>query len=289
MSLINEISGRMLKVLAESSGSTGGGFSSTLGGKGTGSTVDQDSTSLSAGLRLGAQIFTNSVLRLNDSINLLRFTQSYLEELSGITKEIIDLTEQAANLSTSQTERQQLNEVFKRKISQFRKIQNDAKVESTDLFAKPDIRAILIESGIDINAATKLAQAFHKIGGRDNILGYEKVSVQDQSIVDPLRLDISTVKDAEFTKEAFLHLEKELNQDLRLTQTIVYELDSAQRFASISADIFREASALNLNIKDAEKVAIDIVGRIKSQISSAMLGAHSGLDTQLARDILSAK
>lgn len=284
MALIHEISGSLLLRLAERAG---GGASSGQG-ESAGSFSTADRGSIAEGLSFGASSFQDSTIRLNEGLNVLRLSSATLTELSSVAEDLLQLAQKAAKTETTTEERTRLDAIFQAKILQFQKIMSGAESGTKDALDSSDLQEALVDSGIDFTRSSALASAFSGLGGGDGELGYEKVTLADERIVNPLMLDVETIDNADDAAEAFTSLRAMINAEQERLFTVTSELEDSIRFAFQARQSFLNKSGESLSNNNAEEIAKSIVAEIKRNTSDPALAAHSDLDRILAATLLGA-
>lgn len=299
MSFINKISGGVLVELAKSSGQKASSAKSSINGRGLGATSDRDNVDLASGLRIGAEAFARSYVRFNEAIGLVRTSKNLLSELEDITHDLLDLAEESAASDATQADRNSLNLRYQGLVRDARAVIELADGETYDAFSKSDISEVLKDAGVDLNAATALSLSLDRSGGADGILGVEyidveplaeavegEVALQDVSSRDPLNSDIKTRTTALLAVQSLSAYMAELENDLEAMSFVEREIQATINFSLASTSIFESSSSRIDSFPDAEKLAQDIVKRIRNATNDPSLAAHSDLDTILVQEIL---
>jgi hypothetical protein len=133
-----------------------------LASSGNGNPITQGSsqTSISQGLRVGAQSFAQAVQGLNSAITFLNLGRDTLEKLTKVTDKLITLTEKATKISTSSDNRKNLELDFNRIAGEFQKIVEDAKFGERDLLNLDDMSELFTLLGLDQETSDSVAKIF---------------------------------------------------------------------------------------------------------------------------------
>ncbi len=123
---------------------------------------NSSSTSISSGLRFGAQTFARAIQGLNAGISYLNISKATLESLTKVTDKMILLTEKAMKISTSSDARKNLNLEFKRLASKFEKVAEDAKFGERDVLDVNEMEALFTTLGLDQETSQTIAEVFKK-------------------------------------------------------------------------------------------------------------------------------
>lgn len=286
MSIISQISGSFLNALS------GGGKATTkeksaLDGGAESSSFQAAVSDIRPGLSKAANAFVASLDRLNSAIYAVSNTRNFLSDIDESVKRIADLAEQATDESISQDDRDIISEKFRGEIFELRKLVASADDGSQSALSKGDVEDVLQAAGINIEGTTNLVHTLKQIGGRDGELGSERVTLDNDTVVNPLSQSVDTVADAEIALEAFELLKKQVAQDFKGIDFITEDLRGAALFARAGAMSFDNAVEYSPTVNDPDKVAQMIVQSIRSQTPSGSIRELSALDEELAIELLS--
>lgn len=137
-------------------------FTGLSGSGGSNPISNSSSTSLSSGLRFGAQAFAQAVQGLNASISFLNITRGSLEELTKITDKLISLTEKATKLSTSSDSRKNLQLDFNQIVSEFQKLVDTGKFGNREVLNLTDMSELFATIGLDKETSDSVAKIFEQ-------------------------------------------------------------------------------------------------------------------------------
>jgi flagellin-like hook-associated protein FlgL len=155
----------LTKVVNESFVLRFAGLASGSGGAVTKSNAT--STTISTGLRFGAQTFAKAVQGLNAGISFLNISRGTLEKLTEITDKLITLTERSTKISTSADARKGLNLEFKRLASDFQEVVEQAKFGERNVLNVEDISELFTTLGLDRESSESIAAIFKEFSTPD--------------------------------------------------------------------------------------------------------------------------
>lgn len=285
MSFINEISGPLLLKLAQSSGETTS-TSSSISGNGTGASSDGANVNINQGLLVGRDQFTQSVLRLNSAQGTLQITENLVMRLVQLGQELHSLAKESQDSQTATDERAAFELDFRTLLREYDQVLNEGDVGEDDLLSVSDLEDVLSQAGIDTHLATRLSEAFQHLGGRNLYLGTENITLDDQTVVDPLDLSVDTQENAIRAEEAFESFNRVLTDELEALQTVMREIHGALTFSLEAAYAFADFSGRSLNPDQADQIATQLVSTIKNNASDPEIAPHSDLDRLLIANLL---
>jgi len=288
MSLIERINSELITVLSggkrTSAGQTGG-----LASAGSAASIN-----LAQGLDELRSAFSASYERMSEAHSLFVSVQSTLQQLADAAGGLVELARQAAAPDDS-VNRASLETRFRDLIFEFRKIQDEAVQAGFDSLDKNDIAAALAESGVNLQAATGLAQAFRRLAPVDGELGYsavlQAVAIDGGTAVvsprDPLDNHLRSQVEAEAALDQLLRFKSDIENDLKNATAIAQELLGAQQFALAGYSASGTVAARLTSSADAQTVAQDLINEIRKTARDNSLSAHSAIDRELASELLS--
>ena len=125
-------------------------------------------TSISSGLRFGAQAFGQAVQGLNAGISFLNITRGALEELTKITDKLIVLTEKSTKLSTASDARKNLQLDFDRIAREFEELVDAGKFGNRKVLSLSDMSELFTTIGLDKESSDSIAQIFKEFSTPDS-------------------------------------------------------------------------------------------------------------------------
>ncbi len=292
MALINQINESLIRLL---SGQTGASTSGTVklatvdgNAQVSGSTANYD-----AAFTTLRTAFYHSYARTSNSLSALLDTRDMLAELEDLTDQMVKLSDQSADASSDSARRDALNSQLRVLSRKFEKVFDRAEEDELDFLATNDLETILKTAGIDPRDATRLSEAFAKIGGDDGRIGYEKVpgeqvvtSNPTESALppgDPLANTIRTRATALVSAGQLRELKEEIAYDVNALNTIIEEVNGARNFAI--SGVQAVDTLKTRNFRDAEKLASALATSIRNLSADGALEAHSSLDRELAKSL----
>jgi len=134
-------------------------------------------TSISDGLRYGAQTFVTSLKLLNSTVNLVNLSEQKLQDLSKLTDKMIDLASRATETGIGSQGRAELDRQFKELGNQFKKTIDDATVGQRDVLNQDDLSQIFQSAGLDKENSDSIAAVFSQfvLSGSDQSLASDKI------------------------------------------------------------------------------------------------------------------
>ncbi len=129
---------------------------------------EQDTTSVSDGLRRGAQIYAQSVQSVNAVISLVNLSDKSLSELEGITDKLIDLAERGTSSNISRQDRRLLDTEYRKLAENFQKIVADQQSADNNLLSRDLFEGILTNIGLSPDAIPLLGTLFDSIKTQDD-------------------------------------------------------------------------------------------------------------------------
>jgi len=286
MSLINQINGGLIQRLSASAGTSSAPSVSSINGKGVSASFDGANVNIREGLRVGGETFTRSLLRMSDAISSFQIVKSRLTEINSLVTDLSDLASQSARADISDDERSRLTSDFRSGLSKLNTLYASSDNGEIDLLDRNDLADVLDGSGIDTDAATKLAGYLRSGGGSDARLGFERALVSDGTKASPLTQKIDTRESALDAETVFKALAVAVKDDLKSINGVLEELNAAADFAGAGGLAFGKLYESILRSQDADKVAVELVSLIRNRVSDNELGPHSDLDTMLAAELL---
>lgn len=181
MSSVTGISGSLLGAIAKSEkGSSSETSKSTLLGKEVSTSFD----SVSFSSDLFKQAFADSYIRINSALNVVRNSDEMLDKLMSITDELLKIAHRSAQRNVTDGERATMETRFQKLIIKFKQTVEKANSQGIDFLDKDELAQVLKTAGIDLTAATALAEQFSKIAGSNEKIGRHSVKREDEVIDD---------------------------------------------------------------------------------------------------------
>jgi flagellin-like hook-associated protein FlgL len=161
-------------------------------------------TSISSGLRFGAQAFGQAVQGLNAGISFLNVTRGALEELTEITDKLITLTEKATKISTSSDARKNLQLDFDRIARDFEELVDSGKFGNRKVLSLTDMSEIFTTIGLDKKSSDSIAEIFKQFSAPDS----DEDSLASQEVKGTRPYIVPTAAYRKLTSDNSYYLEK---------------------------------------------------------------------------------
>ncbi len=143
-----------------------------------------DSTSLAAGLRIGARTYSTAIDGLNRAASVVNLSEQTLEKLGQITGKLIDITQRATDIATSQGTRTQLTAEFRDLAHEFQRTVKNATTGNNEFLTADGLEEVFQSIGLDKKSSRSIAEIFSRFvtGAGDGSLADESIKGRDPAV-----------------------------------------------------------------------------------------------------------